>query len=274
MYAKLILRNVKRSAKDYLIYIVTLTICAALFYAFLSITSRYYHPQTGTEYDFTVLGDSMKLAILSITLLILFLIRYVNNYMLRRRQKEFAVQSVLGMEQHTISRLFFAETFLLGGICACAGILLGMFGSQLITALLLSQYDLPFRLSFMLFPDTALLTLCFFALSLLVIGLFNVRTLRRIKIIDMLAADRINDPQLGKSRYMPVVTVLHSVFLLITVLSGISNMRYYFDPRFPLPVWVMFYGVLLSPALAFGSPQEPVLPGCKNAGGPCKRCLP
>lgn len=251
MYAKLILRNVKRSAKDYLIYIVTLTICAALFYAFLSITSRYYHPQAGAEYDFTVLGDGMKLAILSITLLILFLIRYVNNYMLRRRQKEFAVQSVLGMEQHTISRLFFAETFLLGGVCTCAGILLGMFGSQLITALLLSQYDLPFRLSFMLFPDTALLTLCFFALSLLVIGLFNVRTLRRIKIIDMLAADRINDPQLGKSRYMPVVTVLHSVFLLITVLSGISNMRYYFDPRFPLPVWVMFYGVLLSPALAF-----------------------
>ena len=50
---------------------------------------------------------------------------------------------------------------------------------------------------------------------------------------------------------MPVVTVLHSVFLLITVLSGISNMRYYFDPRFPLPVRVMFYGVLLSPALAF-----------------------
>ena len=93
MYAKLILRNVKRSAKDYLIYIVTLTICAALFYAFLSITSRYYHPQAGAEYDFTVLGDGMKLAILSITLLILFLIRYVNNYMLRRRQKEFAVQS-------------------------------------------------------------------------------------------------------------------------------------------------------------------------------------
>ena len=45
MYAKLILRNVKRSAKDYLIYIVTLTICAALFYAFLSIPiNRYYKP--------------------------------------------------------------------------------------------------------------------------------------------------------------------------------------------------------------------------------------
>ena len=37
MYAKLIFRNAKRSAKDYLIYIVTLTICVTLFYAELFI---------------------------------------------------------------------------------------------------------------------------------------------------------------------------------------------------------------------------------------------
>ena len=35
MYAKLVYRNAKRSAKDYLIDIVTLTICVTLFYAFL-----------------------------------------------------------------------------------------------------------------------------------------------------------------------------------------------------------------------------------------------
>lgn len=250
MYTKLILQNVKRSAKDYLIYTVTLTICATLFYAFLSITSCYYHPETGAEYDFSILGDNMKLAIVSITLLILFLIRYVNSYMLRHRQKEFAVQSVLGMEQRLIGWLFFAETFVLGTVCVFAGIFLGMFCSQLITALLLSQYGLEFRLSFMLFPDTVLLTLGYFALSLLAVGLFNVRTLRRIKIIDMLHADRQNDAGLEKSRYMTVLTVLHGILLAVMILSGLSNMRYYFDPRFPLPVRVMFYGVLLAPALA------------------------
>ena len=35
MYAKLVLRNAKRSVKDYLVYIVTLTICVTLFYSFL-----------------------------------------------------------------------------------------------------------------------------------------------------------------------------------------------------------------------------------------------
>ena len=37
MYGKLIFRNVKRSVKDYLVYIVTMTICVTLFYAFLSL---------------------------------------------------------------------------------------------------------------------------------------------------------------------------------------------------------------------------------------------
>ena len=54
MYAKLVFRNAKQSVKDYLVYIVTMTICVTLFYAFLSISSSYYSPDIGSEYDFTL----------------------------------------------------------------------------------------------------------------------------------------------------------------------------------------------------------------------------
>ena len=79
MYAKLVFRNAKRSVKDYLVYIVTMTICVTLFYSFLSISSSYYHPDIGSEYNFTMLSDGMKMAICAITLILLFLIRFVNN---------------------------------------------------------------------------------------------------------------------------------------------------------------------------------------------------
>ena len=85
MYAKLIFRNAKRSVRDYSVYIVTMTICVTLFYSFLSISSRYYRPDIGSEYDFTVLSDGMKAAICVITLLLLFLIRFTNRYMLRQQ---------------------------------------------------------------------------------------------------------------------------------------------------------------------------------------------
>lgn len=254
MYCKLILRNVKRSARDYLIYIVTMTICTMLFYAFLSVSSRYYHPDIGAEFNLAVLGGSMKIAICSVTLLILFLIRYVNHYMLLHRQGEFAMQAVLGMEQRTIAWLFFAETFVLGAFCVLSGILAGMVCSQFITAMLLSAYGFGYRLSFMLFPDTVLLTVCFFSISLLAIGLFNVRTIRKIRIIDMLCADRQNEPQLGRSLYMPMVTVLHSIVLLAMILAGLSAKHYYFDPRFALPVRIMFHGIIAAPVITFAWP--------------------
>ena len=251
MYAKLVFKNAKRSAKDYLVYVITMTICVMLFYAFLSITSKYYNPDIGTEYEFTLVSDGLKMAICAVTLLLLFLIRYVNNYMLRRKQKEFAIQSVMGMEQRTVAWIFFAETFLMGVISIITGIFSGVFCSQFITGMLLSAYDQDYKLSWTFFPDTVILTICFFSLSLLVMGLFNVHTIRKIKIIDMLYADKQNDPHINRSRYMPVMAVLYTIFLIFVITAGISKMYFYSDPRFPVPVHIMFWGNIIAPATSF-----------------------
>ena len=72
MYAKLVFRNAKRSAKDYLVFMVTMSICVTLFYAFLSISSSSYNPDIGNTYDFTLLSDGLKLAVCMITLLLIF----------------------------------------------------------------------------------------------------------------------------------------------------------------------------------------------------------
>ncbi|MDE7342031.1 MAG: ABC transporter permease [Lachnospiraceae bacterium] len=249
MYAKLVLKNAKRSVKDYLIYIVTMTICVALFYSFLSISSRYYRPDIGSEYKFRILGDGMKWAISAVTLLLLFLVRYVNQYMLRRRQKEFAVQSIMGMEQKIIGRIFFAETFIMGLAAIVIGIFFGVFGSQFITAMLLTSYGKSYQITWTLFPDTVLYTIGFFVLSYLAVGLFNLRTIRKIKIIDMLSADKENEPSLKKSRQMPIVVILFEVMVFWMLFTGIQKMYFYFDSRFAAPVHIMFWGNILFPAV-------------------------
>ena len=247
MYAKLVLRNAERSVKDYLIYIVTMTICVTLFYSFLSISSSYYQPDIGSEYDFTMLSDGLKMAICAVTLVLLFLIRFVNNYMLRRRQKEFAIQSVMGMEQRTIGNLFFAETFVMGMISIVIGIFLGVFCSQFITAMLLTSYGKSFELSWTLFPDTVLLTVCFFIISFIVVGMLNTRAIQKTKIIDMLAADRENDPELKRNRWIVVAAVLFELFAIWMAVTGVQKFWFYYDSRFALPVKVMFWGNIILP---------------------------
>lgn len=227
-----------------------MTICVTMFYAFLSISSGYYHPDIGAEYDFTMLSAGMKAAICGTALLLLFLIRYVNSYMLRRKQKEFAVQSVMGMEQKTIGWMFFAETFVMGAVSIIAGIFLGVICSQFITAMLMSSYGQDYELTWMLFPDTVLLTICFFVLILFVVGIFNIRTIRKIKIIDMLYADKQNEPHLKRSRYLPVIAVTYNLALVWMVFTGITKKHFYFDARFALPVHIVFWGNIIVPALA------------------------
>lgn len=265
MYAKLVLRNARRSIKDYLVYILTMTICVTLFYSFLSISSSYYEPDIGTEYDFTMLSDGMKLAICAVTLILLFLIRFVNHYMLRRKQREFALQSVMGMEQRIIGRLFFAETFLMGLVSIAAGIFLGVFCSQFITALLLTSYGKQYEITWTLFPDTVLLTAGFFILSLLVVGLSNTRTIRKMKIIDMLTADRDNGPELRKSRWIWMLTFLFEAFSIWMCVTGVQKVLFYWDSRFALPVLLMFWGNILFPAISLLWPVLWAL--CRKKGG-------
>lgn len=92
--------------------------------------------------------------------------RFVNHYMLQQKQKEFAIQSIMGMEQKTIGRIFFAETMLMGMISIVIGIFFGVFCSQFITAMLLTVYDKPYEISWTLrygFKDSGNFCFSFFS---------------------------------------------------------------------------------------------------------------
>ncbi len=249
MYAKLIFRNAKRSVKDYLIYIVTMTICVALFYAFLSISSSYYNPDIGSVYDFRVLSDALRTAICMITLLLLFLIRFVNRYMLRRRQKDFAVQSVMGMEQKTIGRIFFAETFIMGMISIAAGIFLGVICSQFMTAMLLTSYEKTYTFAWTLFPDTVLWTVGFFIVSFCIMGVFHTRAIRKTKIIDMFLASKENEPNFQKSRQIFGVVILFEIVTVWMLFTGIQKVWFYYDSRLAIPVRLTYWANIFFPML-------------------------
>ena len=80
MYAKLALRNVKRSAKDYLIYVITLILSVGLFYGFMSIASPYYNESLPVKINLEILNKAMRIAVPIVALLVVFLISYVNTY--------------------------------------------------------------------------------------------------------------------------------------------------------------------------------------------------
>lgn len=186
MYVKLALSNARKSIRDYVIYFVTLIICVSMFYAFLSLSSSHYELITEDTYNFEYLKIMLKYATYIITGLLIVLIGYVNKYMIKRRKREFATYILLGIPQRNVAYMFFIEALVIGMISIVFGIFLGTLFSQLVTALILMTANQEIVFSFKLYLDTVAITLLFFISMFCIIGLINVKTLSKTKLINML----------------------------------------------------------------------------------------
>lgn len=223
MYAKLALSNAKRSIKDYVIYFVTLTICVSLFYAFMSLSSSHYELITEDSYNFEMLKVMMKYATYMITALEVVLIGYVNKYMIKRRKREFATYILLGIPQKNVAFMFFIETLVMGIVSIALGIFLGTLFSQLVTALILMTADQKIIFSFKLYLDTVIITLLFFTAMFCIIGLLNIRSLSKIKLINMLNAGKKTEYQFKRGKIVYISAFVAAVLLYI--LCGYSVHR-------------------------------------------------
>ncbi len=60
-------------------------------------------------------------------------------------------------------------------------------------------------------PDTVLLTIIFFSLCFAITGLFQVRAIRKVKIIDMLHADRENEDMSNSGKWINRIIILNLI---------------------------------------------------------------
>ena len=90
----------KRSAKDYLVYILTMTVVSALMYAFNSLI--FQNELTGKMEDDAIMPIMIGLATLFIVLIMAWLIHYMVRFMMEKRGSEFGIYMLLGMKKKTI----------------------------------------------------------------------------------------------------------------------------------------------------------------------------
>ena len=127
LYLKLALGNVRRSARDYSVYFATLGFAACLLYSFVASTDYLVALGLSTE-QMGVLGsagDILQAFSVFTVLVFLFLVRYANRFLLRRRKREFALYELMGMGRGATAFVLIAETALVGACALALGIALG-----------------------------------------------------------------------------------------------------------------------------------------------------
>lgn len=253
MYAKLFRNNMKKALEDYVIYFFTLVISSTLFFAFLSLTSRYNDILGGNgNYSLTLFQNTIRYAVLAISIIFVALIRYISTYMLKQRSHEFSVYMILGMEQRLIARQFFCETFVFGMAAVLAGCILGTALSGMLAAFVLRTIggSGAFHLGF--YPDTMILTLLFFGTAFLFVGVWNIRRIYKIKLIVLLNEKKANEGQQKKkgSYFVSLVVSLVCFGVCGVVLYNFSHMNGVYAGNIPEEVSNRYQAVAIVAAIA------------------------
>ena len=141
MLCKLAWGNVRRAGRDYLVYLLTLTLAVTVFYAFNTISVQV--DLAGVTAQNAGMGETLGGIISGLTVFLAvvmgFLMVYANNFIMKRRKKEFGLYQVLGMSKGQVARIMTFETLFVSMAALALGIVCGLALSQLMVFFLAVQ---------------------------------------------------------------------------------------------------------------------------------------
>lgn len=229
MLCKLAWGNVRRAGRDYLVYLLTLTLGVTVFYAFNTISMQVDIAGIDEEGLAQVMGSTLGNLTYFLAGVMAFLMVYANNFIMKRRKKEFGLYQVLGMGRGRVASIMALETVIVSVVAFVAGIVLGVGLSQLMTFFTASLFktqiaNFHFFFSVHAFNLTLACMLVMFVLTLLL----NLRAVRRTKLIELMGAERRNESIKTRNPWIAI-----AIFAVGVVLVGVAYYRLLRD-GFPL----------------------------------------
>lgn len=229
MLCKLAWGNVRRAGRDYLVYLLTLTLGVTVFYAFNTISMQVDIAGIDEEGLAQVMGSMLGDLTYFLAGVMAFLMVYANNFIMKRRKKEFGLYQVLGMGRGRVATIMALETVIVSVVAFVAGIVLGVGLSQLMTFFTASLFktqiaNFHFFFSMHAFNLTLVCMLVMFVLTLLL----NLRAVRRTKLIELMGAERRNESIKTRNPWIAI-----AIFAVGVVLVGVAYYRLLRD-GFPL----------------------------------------
>ena len=247
MLFKLSFRNITRSIKDYAIYFFTLVLGVTLFYVFNSVGSQAAVLELNNSRKLIV--DLLAKILSGMSVLVVFilgaLIIYASRFLIKRRNKEFAIYLTLGMSKRKISRLLFFETLMIGVISLGVGLLLGIGVSQLISILIAKLFETNMDKFTFVFSEKAFFdTILYFGLIYLIVIFFNTVIVGRLKIIELLQGSKKSEKAFLKNPLLRAIVFVVSASVLGYAYWWVNNDKVSLMDRVYNLLWPVIAGVV------------------------------
>ena len=217
MLFKLSIKNMRKTIKDFAIYVLTLVLGVAIFYMFNSLDSQEAMMQVSSSTRELIKLMITMLGFVSVFVAVILglLIVYANNFLINRRKKEFGTYMMLGMSKGQISRILLIETIFVGIISLIVGLVIGVFASQFMSVLVgkLFAADMS-KFEFVFSKDACIKTCIYFAVMYIAVMIFNTFTISRYKLINLLNASKKNEQIKIKNLWVCILVFIIGVVIL------------------------------------------------------------
>lgn len=233
MLTKLAFKNAGKSIRDYAVYFFTLVLGVSIFYMFNSIYAQ-QEMMVVTETinkSMVALREVLSLISVFVAIVLGFLIVYANNFFIKRRKKELGIYMSLGMDKTNISLVLVLETTIMAIIALIIGLVFGVFGSQFMSVFTASLFEADMTgFKFVFSLDAMIKSIVYFVIIFAVVILFNVVTIKRYKLIDLIYGGRKNEQLKIRNIKVSVVVFIIAVVCLVSAYyiilkNGIININ-------------------------------------------------
>ncbi len=218
MLFKISLSNIRKSIKDYAIYFFTLVIGVAVFYVFNAIETQtaFLSVSEDRREIINVLTKSISAVSVFVAVVLGLLIVYASRFLMKRRNKEFALYMMLGMSKWKISALLLCETVIIGVGSLFVGILIGVGLSQVMSAVVANLFEADMNdYRFTVSTSSILKTIIYFGIMYVVVMLRSGFVISKCKLITLMQSGKRSEKITLKNPWLCVI-----VFLIASAVLG------------------------------------------------------
>lgn len=181
-------KNIKRNFQNYFLYFTSMVFSIMIYFTFTSIQ---YNDQviklvsSSMKIDNTFKASAVVIAIFSA-----MFIWYSNSFFTKKRKKEVALYSILGVKKKQIARMLFYENIVMGLMALAVGILIGTLFSKLFVMILINLMGFSIPIKFAIIPKAIMQTTFVFLIIFVITAVHGYVLIYRFKLIDLFKAEK------------------------------------------------------------------------------------
>ena len=217
MLFKISLSNIRKSVKDYAVYFFTLIIGVAIFYVFNAIETQtaFLNVSEDQREIIKFLTTAISAVSVFVAIVLGLLIVYASRFLMKRRNKEFALYMMLGMSKWKISAILVCETVIIGISSLFVGLLIGIGLSQVMSAVVANLFKADMNdYKFTVSASAILKTIIYFSIMYVVVILRSGVVIGKCRLITLMQSGRRSEKITMKNPWLCVIVFLISAAVL------------------------------------------------------------